>query len=75
MPQSSDEPAVAARLRLDLLGLQGERMLSLAEAAELTGLHQDTLRRRHADKIHVLSPRRRGMRLRDVLAIGNAEAR
>jgi hypothetical protein len=72
MPHQPDEPAEAARRRLDLHGLHGEQMLSLAEAAQLTSLSLDTLRRRHADKIVVLSPRRRGMRLRDVLAIGNA---
>jgi hypothetical protein len=69
---TTNETAEAARRRLDLQGLHGDRMLSLAEAAQLTSLSLDTLRRRHADKIHVLSPRRRGMRLRDVLAIGNA---
>jgi hypothetical protein len=47
-------------------------MLSLAEAAELTGRHPDTIRRRYPHLIRALSPRRRAMKLRDALAIGNA---
>ena len=45
-------------------------MVPLVQAAELSGLSIDTLRRRHSDKIIKLSPRRCGMRLADALAIG-----
>jgi hypothetical protein len=47
-----------------------DRMLTLRQAAELTSLSEDTLRRNYPDKIRKLSVRRRGMKLRDVLAIG-----
>lgn len=48
-----------------------ERVITLAEAAELTGLSRDSLQRHYARLIRRLSPRRVGMKLRDVLAIGN----
>jgi hypothetical protein len=67
-----DSVAAEARLRLELLGLQGERMLSMAEVAELTGLHPDTIKRRYPHLIRKLSPRRNAMKLRDALAIGSA---
>jgi hypothetical protein len=50
--------------------LELQRVVSLKEAARLTGLSIDTLKRRHADVIVDLSPRRRGMRLHHALAIG-----
>jgi hypothetical protein len=43
------------------------RIISMKEAARLSGLSGDTIRRRHADKIIKLSPRRCGMRLEDAL--------
>ena len=46
------------------------RVVPLSQAAELSGLSLDTIRRRHANKIIKLSPRRCGMRVQDVLAIG-----
>jgi hypothetical protein len=46
------------------------RVLTLSEAAHLCSLSIDTLRRRYKDKILRLSPRRSGIRVRDVLAIG-----
>jgi hypothetical protein len=54
-------------------GLELERMLTLEEVAELTGLSPDTLRRRYAHLIKKLSPRRVGMRMRDALSIGESE--
>jgi hypothetical protein len=54
-------------------GLELERMLTLDETAELSGLSTDTLRRRYAHLIRRLSPRRVGMKLRDVLTIGTSE--
>jgi hypothetical protein len=53
--------------------LELERVLPLPEAARLTNLSDDTLRRRHADKIVQLSPRRIGMKVRDALAIGSGK--
>jgi hypothetical protein len=47
--------------------LELERIVSLQRAAELQGLSVDTIKRRQADKIIRLSPRRCGMRLRDAL--------
>jgi hypothetical protein len=46
------------------------RVLPLEQAAEITNLSPDTLKRRHAALILKLSPRRLGMRLSDALAIG-----
>jgi hypothetical protein len=46
------------------------RVISLRQASEIAGVSIDTLKRRHGDKIIKLSVRRSGMRLRDVLAIG-----
>ncbi len=45
------------------------RIVSLRQAARLAGISVDTIKRRHADKIIELSPRRRGMRLRDALML------
>ena len=55
--------------------LELERVVPLTEAERITTLSHDSLKRHHKDKIVVLSPRRIGMRLRDVLAIVNGEAR
>jgi hypothetical protein len=46
-----------------------QRIISLKEAARYCGLSVDTIKRRHADKIIELSPRRRGMRVRDSLML------
>ena len=46
------------------------RVIPIAQAAEITNLSKDTLRRRYPDKIIKLSVRRLGMRLADALAIG-----
>jgi hypothetical protein len=46
------------------------KILPLEQAAEITNLSPDTLKRRHAALILRLSPRRLGMRLADALAIG-----
>src|SRR5262245_19998374 len=48
-----------------------QRVAPLAEASRLSGLSIDTLKRRHADKIVRLSPRRLGMRVKDALLIGS----
>jgi hypothetical protein len=46
-----------------------QRVINLKEASRLSGLSVDTIRRRHSDKIIDLSPRRRGMRIRDALML------
>jgi hypothetical protein len=43
------------------------RIVTLREAAQLAGLSEDTLKRRHPEKIIRLSVRRVGMRVRDPL--------
>jgi hypothetical protein len=50
------------------------RVISLAQAGKISSLSPDTIRRRYGHLIRQLSPRRQGMRLRDVLAIGNPES-
>jgi hypothetical protein len=49
-----------------------ERIITLAEAARLTGLSEDSIRRHYAHLILRLSPRRVGMKFRDAIAIGTA---
>ena len=51
-----------------------ERILSMAEASATSSLSIPTLRRRYRRLIIKLSPGRCGMRLRDVLAIGEQSA-
>jgi hypothetical protein len=65
-----DEIAAAAKRSLELRGLRLEQVVGLPEAAQLTSLSIDTLKRRYPDFIIRLSPRRLGIKLRDVLAIG-----
>jgi hypothetical protein len=52
------------------LAREMERIVSVREAAQMCSLSTDTLRRRYASKFIRLSPRRIGMRVADVLAIG-----
>jgi hypothetical protein len=47
------------------------RILSLAQAAEVSSLSPDTIKRRHPDKLVHLSPRRLGVRLRDALMLSD----
>jgi hypothetical protein len=46
-----------------------DRIMSIAEAARLSSLSIDTLRRKHRDKWLQLSERRFGMRRKDVLSL------
>jgi hypothetical protein len=46
-----------------------QRIVDLKEAARLSGLSIDTIKRRHPDKIIALSPRRRGMRVGIALSL------
>jgi hypothetical protein len=51
-----------------------QRIVDLKEAARLSGMSIDTIKRRHSDKIIDLSPRRRGMRVRDALMLKEEES-
>jgi hypothetical protein len=48
-----------------------DRMVPLNEASVLAGISRDSLRRHYGHLIRQLSPRRVGMRVRDVLSIGS----
>ncbi len=53
--------------------LELQRVIPLSEAGEITTLSVDTLNRHHREKIITLSPRRRGMQMRHVLAIARGQ--
>ena len=55
-----------------LTAIEQMRIVSMREAARLSGLSAETLRRHHRDKVLQLSPRRQGMRLRDALQLTGA---
>ena len=50
-------------------GTELYRVVDLKEASRLSGLSVDSIKRHHSDKIIDLSPRRRGMRVRDALML------
>ena len=52
-----------------------DRIVSLQTAAELMGVHVDTVRRNYRDKFVWISPRRCGLRLRDALLLGSSGKR
>jgi hypothetical protein len=56
-------------------GLAGERVLTLDQVSELTTLSIDTLTRAYSDKILYLSPKRRGMKLKHAVSLGQAKGR
>jgi hypothetical protein len=66
-------PGAALRRYTLPVALEGERIISLHEAAEIAGVSTDTLRRRYGHLVIRLSPRRVGIRLRDVLSIGQPQ--
>jgi hypothetical protein len=49
--------------------LELERVCEPPEAERLSTLSWDTIERHYADKVIHLSPRRRGMKLRDVISL------
>ena len=49
------------------------RIVSLKEAAKLAGVSEDTLRRKHSDKILQVSERRQGMRTGHALMLGQSK--
>jgi hypothetical protein len=48
------------------------RIVPLAEAARLSGMSEDTLRRHYRDKLIQLTAHRLGMRIRDALLLDDA---
>jgi hypothetical protein len=54
--------------------LQLEKVLAMHQAAEVTGLSTDTLERRYPHLIVRLSPRRKGIPVKHVLAITRGQA-
>jgi hypothetical protein len=53
----------------ELSPIELHRIVSMEEAARVSGVSDDTLRRHHRDKIVRMSPRRIGMRLGDALGL------
>jgi hypothetical protein len=53
--------------------LELERVIPLIEVEGITNLSRDSLDRHHRSKFVRLSPRRIGMKIRNVLAIVNGE--
>jgi hypothetical protein len=53
--------------------LELERVIPLVEVEDITNLSRDSLDRHHRDKYVRLSPRRIGMKMRNVLAIANGK--
>jgi hypothetical protein len=49
--------------------LELESVIRPPKVEQITSLSWDTITRNHADKVVDLSPRRRGMKLKDALAI------
>jgi hypothetical protein len=62
-------PEITGRSASKPTWIELQRIISLSEAAQLSGISIDTIKRRHADKIIELSPRRRGMRMRNALML------
>lgn len=60
---------------LNLSALELARIAPLDEAARLSSLSKDTIRRKHREKLIELSERRLGMRVGDALQLGEAAAR
>jgi hypothetical protein len=55
-----------------LAGVEGQRIVSLKEASRLAGVSVDTLRKHYKALIVRVGPKRVGMRLNDVLSLGQA---
>jgi hypothetical protein len=67
--QTEGAAPITATPRQKMSPLELRRIMPLKEAAKLTGMSVDTLRRHHRDKIRRLSPRRLGMCVADALQI------
>ena len=55
-----------------LAGIEGQRIVPLKEASRLAGVSVDTLRKHYRALIVRVGPKRVGMRLVDVISIGEA---
>ena len=55
-----------------LAGIEAQRIVPLKEASRLSGVSTDTLRKHYRNLIVRVGPKRVGMRLGDVLGIGQA---
>ena len=55
-----------------LAGIEAQRVVPLKEASRLAGVSIDTLRKHYRNLIVRVGPKRVGMRLGDVLGIGQA---
>jgi hypothetical protein len=55
-----------------LSAMELEKFLSVAQAAEFLSLSEDTVLRRYGGLFRHLSPRRRGIKVRDLLAATDA---
>jgi hypothetical protein len=64
IPKPKDEPT----------WLQLESIIPLAKVREITSLSDEAIARNHGHRMVQLSARRRGMKLKDALAIANGEA-
>jgi hypothetical protein len=49
--------------------LELERVVSLAQAADLAGMSKASIKRHHSDKIIRLTPRRKGMKVKHALSL------
>ena len=68
-------PGATKRRRYQLPAeLELERIVTLREAHELSGLSPDAWRDNYPDKIIQLSPRRQGIKLKHVLSVGQPAA-
>jgi hypothetical protein len=85
MARPTDHPGVTGRRAFTSDGssrpnappfsaLELARIVSLSEAAKILGISEDGLRRHYSHLFRRLSPRRVGIRLRDVLEIGTTDA-
>jgi hypothetical protein len=70
----SHPETITAEHERPLTAVELERIVPLDEVVRLTSLSEDSLKRHHSHLIRTLSPRRRGMKLRDALAIGEAKS-
>jgi hypothetical protein len=55
-----------------LAGIEAQRIISLKEASRLAGVSVDTLRKHYHNLIVRVGPKRVGMRLSDVLSLGQS---
>ena len=68
-----DDSDPVGRLLQLFTPLELMRIAPMSEAERLSSLSEDTLRRRHPDKVRKLSKRRSGMRVVDALLVGPSE--